>query len=88
MILIFLFVDCCRFLNVQYSDSSRNVYEAMPYIFQVYEMQHDEINGRPYFVGIQDNTRAIAFSNCGGWVIQPTSSRLVCVTSEDVNDEF
>ena len=64
---------------VQYNnDHSRHVYDKYPNIFQVYEMQQESMNGRPYYVATSDDTIAIGYANCGHWMMQPTSNRLVC----------
>ena len=76
---IHLFSDCCRFINVTYNDNSIQVFEKKPYIFQVYEMQHQLLNDKPYYIGTTDETIAIIFSNCGKWVFQPASERSVLV---------
>ena len=74
----FVLSGCCRFIMVQYNyPHTTHVYELYPNIFQVYEMQQEKINMRSYYVGSQDATIAIGFTNCGGWMIQRTSDRLV-----------
>ena len=47
----------------------------------MYEMQHEQLNERSYYVGTPVGTSnevvAIVFSNCAGWMFQLTSNRSV-----------
>ena len=72
------FSDCCRFINVTYNDNSAQVFKKSP-LHQVYEMQHQLLNDKPYYIGTTDETRAIIFDNCGKWAFQAASQRSVLV---------
>ena len=69
--------ECCRFILVQYNANSTHAYEAKPYIFQVFEVQQEPLNDRPYYVGTVDGSSAIGLADCGLWMIQSTNRRSV-----------
>ena len=70
-----LLSDCCRYVIVHYNNNLTEVYEQNPNIFQVYEIQEEPLNDRPYYIGTVDDTVAIGFLASTTWVI--TSDRLV-----------
>ena len=75
---------CCRLILLEYYYPSEQVYELYPSIFQPYEMQQQSMNERPYYVGTTDDTIAIGYTNCGTWMIQQTSQKLVCQTPSNM----
>ena len=72
-----LLSDCCRRVIVHYNNNLTQVYEQKPNIFQVYEIQEEPHNDRPYYIGTVDYTVAIGFWAWSTWVISPKSHRSV-----------
>ena len=62
------------YVAVRYIKSDTSVISVFPNIFNIYKKQHSmENHSKKPLYKSQDGTKILGFTNCGTWVIGPTT---------------
>ena len=67
-------VDCCDLVTVSYTNNNTEVYQVQPELFTTYEKQSRKKNRKPHYLSLNGEF-ALAYSECGFWVIQKEENR-------------